>query len=140
MVEKARAFGFRRYWFDRVSISSGHYDRFAQVRLGFDIKASYVVKESKVTISFRVKVFSGEKADYFCAATCFGEFRFKDVSRKEDIPDYFYSNSIAILFPYLRAFVSLLTMQANFGEAVVLPLLNFTSVGKTIKDRMSVID
>lgn len=38
---------------------------------------------------------------------------FESARTLEDIPDYFYANSIAILFPYVRAFVSTVSLQAN---------------------------
>ncbi|AXP80913.1 Protein-export protein SecB [Mariniflexile rhizosphaerae] len=50
----------------------------------------------------------------------------------KDIPDYFYSNSIAIVFPYIRAFISNLTLQANTG-VLMLGLLNFTKMGDLLK-------
>lgn len=45
-----------------------------------------------------------------------------------DIPDYFYANSIAIVFPYIRAFVSTISLQANIGRPIVLPTYNLSSL------------
>lgn len=41
----------------------------------------------------------------------------------EEIPTFFYPNSLAILFPYVRAFVSTLSLQANV-RPVMLPTIN----------------
>ena len=36
-----------------------------------------------------------------------------------DIPDYFYPNSLAIVFPYVRSFVSSVTLQANIESPIL---------------------
>ena len=41
----------------------------------------------------------------------------------DNIPPYFYANSIAIIFPYVRAFVSTITLQANVAP-IMIPTLN----------------
>src|SRR5690606_35737475 len=40
------------------------------------------------------------------------EFKFSNSLNLEDIPSYFYNNSVAIVFPYLRAFISTMTLQS----------------------------
>ncbi|MFN8277653.1 MAG: protein-export chaperone SecB [Chitinophagales bacterium] len=55
------------------------------------------------------------------------------------IPSFFYSNSIAILFPYIRAFVSTVTLQANVG-LVMLPTLNLSSLGDNLKLNTSLVE
>jgi len=55
-------------------------------------------------------------------------FQMEDtVTKVEEIPTYFYANSIAIVFPYLRAFVSTLTLQSN-AKPIVLPTMNLSSL------------
>ena len=49
------------------------------------------------------------------------------------VPDYFYRNSIAIVYPYLRAFISVLTSQAQVKH-LILPVLNLSSLEKKLKD------
>lgn len=51
----------------------------------------------------------------------------------KDIPDFFYANSIAIIFPYIRAFVSTLTLQANIPP-IVLPTLNLSQLRTILRD------
>ena len=45
----------------------------------------------------------------------------------------FISNSIAILFPYVRAFVSTLTLQANI-KPILLPTLNLSSLQDILRE------
>lgn len=60
-------------------------------------------------------------------------FQMEDIVTKvEDIPSYFYANSIAIVFPYLRAFVSTLTLQSN-SKPMVLPTMNLSSLEEELR-------
>jgi preprotein translocase subunit SecB len=60
-------------------------------------------------------------------------FKFEDGMTLENIPSYFYKNSIAIVFPYLRAFVSNLTLQAN-TDILILPLYNVSALEKELRE------
>ena len=68
---------------------------------------------------------------------CRAEFEFKNVNVIDDIPPYFYSNSIAILFPYVRAFISTVTLQANVSP-IVLPTMNLSSLQEELKRNTNV--
>ena len=70
---------------------------------------------------------------------CVAWFLFQDINKFEDIPDYFYANSIAILFPYVRAFVSTLTLQANVPP-MVLPTLNLFSLQSSLQQNTVVAE
>lgn len=48
------------------------------------------------------------------------------------MPSYFYRNSIAIVFPYIRAFISTVTLQANIPP-IILPTMNLTSLEIPLK-------
>ncbi|MBK7039827.1 MAG: protein-export chaperone SecB [Bacteroidetes bacterium] len=48
-----------------------------------------------------------------------------------EIPTFFYKNCIAIIFPYLRAFLSTLTLQANV-KPLILPLMNLSGLEKPL--------
>lgn len=67
------------------------------------------------------------------------EFKFSDSLKIEDIPSYFYNNSVAIVFPYLRAFISTLTLQSNTG-VIMLGLLNFVGMGDDLKKNTKIIN
>ncbi len=47
----------------------------------------------------------------------------RELTSKEDVPSYFYSNALAIMFPYVRAFISTLTLQANV-KPLIIPTMN----------------
>jgi len=54
-------------------------------------------------------------------------FKFESDLQLKEIPPFFYQNAIAIVFPYLRAFISNLTLQANTG-LIILGLLNLSNL------------
>ncbi|MFT0235979.1 protein-export chaperone SecB [Bacteroides thetaiotaomicron] len=64
-------------------------------------------------------------------------FQFKDFLEIDDMPPYFYSNSIAIIFPYIRAFVSTITLQSNVTP-IMIPTLNISSLEYKLKENTSV--
>ena len=60
-------------------------------------------------------------------------FQMEDtVTNVKEIPNYFYANSIAIVFPYLRAFVSTMTLQSN-AKPMVLPTMNLSSLEEELR-------
>ena len=54
-----------------------------------------------------------------------------------EIPDFFYPNSLAIIFPYIRAFVSTLTLQANV-RPIVLPTVNLMGLTDMLRKETTV--
>lgn len=76
---------------------------------------------------------SDSESDNVVLVNCLATFSFQDVMELKDIPDFFYANSIAIIFPYIRAFVSTLTLQANIPP-IVLPTLNLSQLRSILRD------
>lgn len=56
----------------------------------------------------------------------------------ENIPDFFYPNSLAIVYPYVRAFVSNITLQAG-SRLLILPILNLNALAETLKKLTTVL-
>ena len=64
---------------------------------------------------------------------CDATFEFGEPLPFENLPNYFFANSSAIIYPYIRAFISTLTLQANYPP-FVLPTLNVSSLGKELRN------
>ena len=75
----------------------------------------------------------GGHEDSFVDVLCIAKFVFNEPLTKEQIPDYFYPNSVAIIFPYVRAMISTLTLQANRDCAVILPTMNLSNLQEELK-------
>jgi preprotein translocase subunit SecB len=68
------------------------------------------------------------------------EFEFESTIEEEnDIPDFFFVNSIAIIFPYLRAFISNVTMLAN-QKSLILPTMNLVGLKDQLKENTSYVE
>ncbi len=135
-MEKA-SFSIDRYYFDKVLIDLQNH---TSDKLFVDFKPSGVFnsKDSTYKLTFDFLAYTSDEKDTspFVNIKCNGIFKFENVSSLEEIPSYFYRNSIAILFPYLRAFVSIVTNQAN-TPPVVLPTMNLISLEKPLKENTS---
>ncbi len=66
-----------------------------------------------------------------------GYFLFDNILSFEEIPEYFYANSIAILFPYLRAFATVLTATGN-GKPLILPTFNLSTLATPLKENTEI--
>lgn len=110
------------------------FDEITFKRLGFKNPKSELAMSLNITIDkenqkiYRVKLtVNGEKQE---------EYRFKIVligffsiqlHNEEEIKNILSKNAVAIMFPYLRSQISLLTAQPG-TESVVLPPININSI------------
>jgi preprotein translocase subunit SecB len=89
-------------------------------------------------LDFEVVVKCKETETDIVTVTCSASFTFNDINSIDDIPNYFYPNSIAIIFPYIRAFVSTISLQANV-QPVILPTINLMGLTEVLKNKTQVI-
>ncbi len=105
--------------------------------LGIDFKPSGIYYKDKHLYELKIEfiAFANLKGDKspppFINVTVIADFDLKNTESKEDIPSFFYKNSIAIVYPYIRSFVSSLSLQANSGT-LILPTLNLTMLEDTL--------
>lgn len=108
-------------------------------KVSIDFKPSGIFEQAKSTYKLKIdfRVFSSENADFeLVFVRCVGTFVFGNDTR--EIPDFFYKNAIAILFPYLRAFVSTITVQANIPP-FILPTLNLAGLEKPLRESTKIV-
>lgn len=126
-------FSLDKFIFNKVDIDL---DNNTGEKLLIDLIPSGIfdAEKSIFNLTFNFYAFSGRDAkNHFVHVRCMGTFDFENVNKIEDIPSFFYRNSIAILFPYVRAYISLVTNQANI-PALVLPTMNLVSLEKPLKE------
>ncbi len=100
----------------------------------FDPSGEYDSKTGiyKLTLGYTAfQEVTKRKKDTFIECTLIAQFKI-DTS-DNNIPDYFYRNSIAIIYPYLRSFITTLTIQANL-KPLIMPLLNLSDLEKPLRD------
>lgn len=124
------AFSLEHYLFDKVYINLENYNN-NEYRIDFTPSGIFNKQDKTYTLQFGFASTCEDKVDAFVEINCVGLFKFKEIEKIEDIPPYFYRNSIAILFPFLRGFVSMVTIQANVPP-ILLPTMNLTSLEKPL--------
>ena len=126
------SFSLENYRFEKVNINL---DNLGEKRLSVDFSPSgvYNKKSGVFSLSFLFIAQSEGKGNPFVEIFCTAEHKFEEPLLLEDIPPFFYPNSIAILFPYIRAFVSTVTLQANI-QPLILPTYNLSSLESKLKD------
>lgn len=131
------SFSIVNYQFDKVSIDLTNHKN-ANLSTFFDTSGIFVSENSIYELTFLVKVFNDEdKENPFISVRCKGVFKFENVSTIEQIPDFFYRNCIAILFPYVRAYISLVTTQANV-PGIILPTYNLSNLEEGLRKNTSI--
>ena len=65
-------------------------------------------------------------------------FIFKPNLPFSNIPPFFYKNAIAIFFPYLRAFISTLTLQCN-SKILLLNVMNLMNLEQPFREATTCI-
>jgi preprotein translocase subunit SecB len=114
--------------------------------LDFNPSGKYYPKEGRydVFIDFSAFLTDGSSEDNIseeAMVKCLyrATFKFEVPLAFNDLPDFFFANSVAISFPYLRSFVSTLTLQANI-KPLMLPLMNLTGIEQQLKEKTEVIE
>ncbi len=64
------------------------------------------------------------------------EYSFGNTENLDNLNDLFFVNAPALLFPYIRAYISTLTNLSGF-EPITLPTLNLSKLGDDLKNNTS---
>lgn len=125
------AFKLDTYHFVKATLN---FDIPNDTKLNIDIFPSGIYKQSKgiYILSFDVIIICQETNCEVVNVSCEAQFSFNEPVQIEKIPEFFYPNSLAILFPYIRSFVSTITLQANV-RPILIPTINL--MGLTSKLR-----
>ncbi|MDE6453567.1 MAG: protein-export chaperone SecB [Muribaculaceae bacterium] len=134
---QSAAFSFKDYKFTNVNVDFKKAEALEGLNINFSPCGVYD-PESGIFSMQLVFTASDEKGDAkVIEIECHATFRFKVACRFEELPDYFFVNSTAILYPYIRAFVSTLTLLANYPP-IVLPTFNVAGLGKELQQNTTV--
>ena len=130
------AFKLDTYYFVKASLN---FDIPNEAKLNIDITPSGVYEQANglYTLWFDVKVTCHETDREVLNVSCKAQFSFDKPMKLEEIPEFFYPNSLAILFPYVRAFVSTMTLQANV-RPIILPTINLMNLTETLRHKTEV--
>lgn len=130
-MEKA-AFKLDNYQFPKATIDFTKAKEKNEIELQFAPEGQFEKDKRLFRLHFSVQICLNNSDEPAMEVHCVAEYSFQNEIEFADIPPYFYSNSIAILFPYVRAFISNLSLQANFPP-MILPTMNLSDLGEELK-------
>ena len=134
---KPAAFSLRGYNFNKVHMDLSSLRPDSEYGISIQPKGAYRPSTGEFDLSF---LFVANVNDIqVISVNCIAKFVFNSAIPFSEIPDYFYANSIAIIFPYIRAFVSTVTLQANVLPLII-PTLNLTNLQKQLADNTVAIN
>lgn len=130
---KEAAFSLDSYIFDRVALNLSDLNPSTIFNIDFKPSGKFFTESNRYELEFSFVANRAENSNPVVDVHCIARFSFRDLDEDKNIPEYFYNNAIAILFPYIRAFVSTLTLQAN-AAPMVLPTLNLSYLKGVLKE------
>lgn len=133
------AFAFKSYTFTNVEMNMGLFSEQAPLNLSFSPSGTYDETKGVYNLRFAFTAEQGEEATTIVKIVCDAIFEFKSPIDINAIPDYFFPNCLAIVFPYVRAFVSSVTLQANLAIPILIPTLNLTGLQSTLKENTTLL-
>lgn len=130
---KKAAFSLENYFFSKVHMDI-NIKKNKSIQLRFDPSGIYNEDTSIFNLTFMFFAKCKGSDQHFIEIECQATYKFQDNLKLEEIPPYFYGNCIAILFPYIRSFISTVTLQANI-PALIIPTMNLTELSEPLKQQ-----
>jgi preprotein translocase subunit SecB len=126
------AFSIVDYHFKKVILDYSTLNEH-ETQVAFMPSGIYDESTCKFELEFNTLVFcKGNEDNPIVQVNCLAIFKFNEKTVFSEIPDFFYTNAIAIFFPYIRAYVSLISTQANV-RGIILPTFNLSHLGEELK-------
>lgn len=102
--------------------------------VSIDIKPKGVINENKklYTIFLTVKL-EDDKNSFSIDLEAIGLFKFKNSIKLEELDNYFFTNAPAIIFPYIRSYISAVSALSGLSP-INLPVMNLSGLRGKLKD------
>lgn len=126
------SFQFKGFQVTRSLIERNKVEGDKKLSISFNPKGVVNKKESFFTLFLNISV-SDKSKSLNIEIDAEAKYLFKETESTENLNNYFYINAPAILFPYLRAYISALTALSGI-PTITLPTLNLTSLGEDLKN------
>lgn len=125
MAEKIAQFRFKGYKIleSSINISEGN-DISKNFQVDFEQTSGVDLEQGKYKHTLITKIFN-DNGTMDIKVKAIGMFEFEQEIPKEHLQNFFKKNAPAILFPYVRAYISALTSLSGI-PSVILPTLNLS--------------
>lgn len=137
-MEDYSKFQFKGFKIIRTLIERNDNEPSKKISLGFSPKGFINKKESNFQLHLDVKI-EDENKSFNIEVIAVANYSFKNIEGLNKLDSYFFVNAPALLFPYIRAYISTLTNLSGF-EPINLPTLNMSGLGDDLKNNTSIIE
>jgi preprotein translocase subunit SecB len=139
METNKAAFSLEKFYFEKVLLDNTQSEDSEEIKLDFHPSGEFYSSGNNslfdLKLRFRAYSISRDKDNPDVDITLKATFKFDGLLELDEVPSYFYGNSIAIVFPYIRAFVSTLSLQSNHSsKLIVLPTLNLSQLSVPLRE------
>ncbi|MFN3753129.1 protein-export chaperone SecB [Flavobacterium sp.] len=108
--------------------------------LSLSFKTSGVVKKAENSFKLKLGVkINNSNNTVNIEIDAIGNFIFEPAEDNNDISSFFYNNASALLFPYLRAYISTLTNLSGL-KPITLPTMNLSNLSDELKQNTVFLD
>ena len=100
-------------------------------KIGFDPSGKILSESNKFELKLNVLI-EDEKNLFRIEIESIGGFTFDSNIKHETLSKMFYINAPAILFPYIRAYITTLSTLSGL-QPIIIPTLNLSNLGKELE-------
>lgn len=136
-MEDYSRFQFKGFKVTRSVIERNENKPSTKLSLGFAPKGLVNKKDRNFQLRLGVKI-EDENKSFNIEIDSIANYSFENKEGLDDLDNLFYVNAPALLFPYIRAYISTLTNLSGF-EPINLPTLNMLGLGDDLKKNTSEI-
>lgn len=130
-------FQFKGFKIIRSVIERKENEPSKNITLGFSPKGYINKEKSNFQLHLDVKIEDKNKA-FNLEIIAVADYSFANKEVLDNLNSFFYVNAPALLFPYIRAYISTLTNLSGF-DPINLPTLNMTGLGEDLKNNTTEI-
>ncbi|SMO77679.1 preprotein translocase subunit SecB [Saccharicrinis carchari] len=131
-MEDYSKFQFKGFKIARSVIERNDKEASKKISLGFAPKGFIHKNDQKFQLQLGVKI-EDENKSFHIEINAVANYHFENKEGLDNLGNFFYVNAPALLFPYIRAYISTLTNLSGF-EPINLPTLNMTGLGEDLKN------
>ncbi len=135
-MKKNKPFSFSYFFIRKSQIERLKQEEVGSMNIDIDVHGYVYAKNNTFQLDLITKVWD-DKEVFNALVHGVGIFEFENLD-DENIDSYFYLNAPAILFPYIRAYVTSLTALSGLNP-ITLPTLNLESLKEKLKDNTELI-
>jgi len=133
MEEQIAQFRFTKYKILKSNIEIKNEQNISEkLKVNFNILQTKDMEENKFRLSLNIHI-NDENEEMNIDVNSEGYFEFESGLNQEYLKIFFNSSAPAILFPYIRAYITTLTSLSGV-KPIILPTLNLTNREKANKD------